>query len=336
MRNSTLDQISQVLSTTKAVGLTSHVLPDGDSIGSLLALERALKKLGAKTEILLADPVPQSYQFLLGLDDLATKVGGEIPDTLPELIVVLDCTDLSRVGEKIAAKIVGKTLINIDHHISNQWFGTFNWVMPEAVATGEMVYSLIVLLGVAIDKAIATALFTAITTDSGSFRYDNTRPQSLQVGASLLEAGADLAAIREQLWENKSVISMELLAKALATLSLTDDGRVAWVALPARILKELGADGEHCEGFVDYPKSIKGVEIGIFFRETDNSTIKVGFRSKRYADVNRLAAMFGGGGHPRAAGCTVQGSLPTVIEQVTVAAQKLLDEGINHERHRES
>lgn len=332
MKNPILHQISETLSRSETIGLTSHVLPDGDSIGSVVGLELALKKLGVKTEVFLADPVPQTYQFLLGSNAAQSRVWAGVPDNLPEVIVVLDCTDLSRLGEGMADRIAGKTLINIDHHVSNQYFGAYNWVEPGAAATGEMVYSLVKLLGVAIDREIATALLTAITTDSGFFRYDNTRPHSLRVGACLLEAGADLAMIREHLWENKSVVSMELLGKALSTLSLTDDGRVAWVALSAPTLKELGADGEHCEGFVDYPKSIKGVEIGIFFREIDNSTVKVGFRSKRYADVNRLASMFGGGGHPRAAGCTIHGSLPVVIKQVTSAAQKLLDEGAGHGR----
>ncbi|MHB1420204.1 MAG: DHH family phosphoesterase [Bacillota bacterium] len=317
-----LSQIASVLDAASSVLIASHIFPDGDAIGSTIALALALARQGKKVIAVNGDPVPHMFKYLKGSDKIILPC---FVDDVPEVVVMVDCTDQDRVGDELAEKLrPAKVLINIDHHISNGLFGDYRLIKPEAAATGELIYQLLQRMHVDIDSDIATALYAALATDTGSFRYDNTSAETHRITASLLEKGVDLGQSREYLWERKPLTGLLLLEKVLATLTVTADGTVAWVTLTKEEADGLGAVNEDCEGFIEYPRSVAGVEIGMFFREIEDGLVKVGFRSKRYANVNRLAATFDGGGHLRAAGCTIKGSMDQVVREVVDAARKEL------------
>ncbi|KUK10528.1 MAG: Phosphoesterase RecJ domain protein [Clostridia bacterium 41_269] len=304
----------------KELAVVSHTNPDGDAIGSTLALGLALENLGYNIQLINQDNIPRIYSFLPGSDLIRTSFL-YIPDT----IIFLDCSDITRAGA-ISGVISGlnKNIINIDHHISNTFFGTLNYVDTKAGATGEIVYNLIKLLDCPINIEIATCLYTAIVTDTGSFQFENTTEQTHTIAADLISKGINLATIRRFLWESIPLKSVKLQRKLLDTLEVDETKKIAWVVLPYEIYKKYGSSFEHIEGFVNFPKSIEGVEIGLFFKEIEPNKVKVGFRSKSKVDVNKLAQKFGGGGHKRAAGCILEAPLEEVIRQVVREAQKTI------------
>ena len=315
----TLKSIASILKKEKKITLISHVLPDGDAIGSLLALGMALKSMGCKVFMVNPDGVPKIYHFLPGSDSVSKRI-----DSIPSTVVLLDCSDLDRIGELKDAVSSANCLINIDHHVSNELFGHINYVDTEASATGEIIYSLLTLLNVEIEARIACSLYTAIVTDTGSFQFENTTSRTHLIAAELLTSGTDLSEIRRNLWENVPLMSIKLLTQTLKTLELDADGRIAWVKLPYNIFSKFGASTEHVEGIVNYPKSIEGVEIGLLFKEIEPGIIKVGLRSKTEVDVNELAQVFGGGGHKRAAGCMLDLPLEEAVSKVVEEAKKYL------------
>lgn len=321
-------EIATLLRQAPEVLVTSHEDPDGDALGSLVALGLALKSLSKKVVLVLEEPVPAPYLFLAESKEVLEPTS-LTSLALPATVVFCDCSTPERVGPSLVAKLrEAEFWINIDHHVSNTYFGHLNYVEPSAAATAELIFQVIKALNVAITKEVATALYLGIVTDTGSFRFENTKPETLRQAAELLSEGADLAAIRENLWEEKSLLSLRLLAAVLPTLTFAAGGKIAWISLEKAALDCLGARNGDLEGLVDYPRSVAGVEVGMFFRETEPGLVKVGLRSKKYLDVNLLAQEFGGGGHPRAAGCTVKGFLSEVIPRVVNAASKRLDKGL--------
>jgi len=322
MNEKALKKTADAIREGEEIVIFSHVLPDGDCLGSALGLGLALRELGKKVWLVNSDPVPGLYQFLPGWETFRSSLDGV--GSRPTVIAV-DCSDPRRVGDTFSPYLTTSSgIINIDHHVSNEQFGAVNFVVPEASSTGELVYRLLQELNAAITPGVATALYTAVVTDTGSFQYENVRPATLKIAAELMECGADLRAIRKNLWETKSLLSVRLLGRALNDLSFAASGRIAWLKVSYQLQRELGATDDDIEGLINYPRSIEGVEIGLLFRELKPGVVKVGLRSKTWADVNLLAARFGGGGHPRAAGCVVEGELEKVIAQVVSAAQETL------------
>lgn len=309
--------LSDVIQKAKTILICGHAMPDGDSVGSTVAMGLLLKNIGKNVMVISSDPMPWSYGFLPGVKDV--RGVGDVPQA--DLAIVLDCTDLNRGGEELAAVLMKvPTIINIDHHVSNHNFGHYNFVDPGAAATGEIVYRLAGALGLTVTQDVAMNLYTAIAMDTGSFRYDNTTADTHKIAAELIGTGINVARINENLFERREVITLKLLGRALAGIKLSPCGRVSWITVPYSLMEEMNARDEHADGIVNYPKTADGVEIGLFFREIEPGKIKVGFRSKETADVNRLAAKFGGGGHPRAAGCMIKGNLAEVEKQVIEAA----------------
>ncbi len=313
-------KIASIIKSEKDVALVSHIQPDGDAIGSILALGLALLKIGHSVQMLNPDGVPQIYTFLPGCDLIRTGFL-YIPDT----VVFMDCSDIDRIGGLKYSTSKAKTVINIDHHISNSFFGKINLLDTNASATGEIVYKLILALDIEIDSEIASSLYTAIVTDTGSFQFQNTTSETHLIAADLLEYGTDLSIIRNNLWESTPLESIRLVTETLKTLELDETKRIAWVSVPYPVFKSLGATTEHVEGIVNYPKSVRGVEIGIIFKEFAPHKIKVGLRSKSIVDVNKIAQVFGGGGHKRAAGCLIDGSLEEAKKAVLNEAKKNLN-----------
>lgn len=308
-----LEEVAGFLRKGKKAVICGHTMPDGDSVGSVLAMSLLLSQMGIENHVVTSDPVPLLYDFLPGVQNV---VWGSFQDDC-DLAVVLDCTDLDRLDDELGDYIRNiPTKVNIDHHISNQEFGTCNYVDPQASATGEIVFELIKLMGVRLTEEMAVNLYTAIAMDTGSFRFENTTGKSHQVTAELIQTGIKVSEINVNLFEKKDLGHLKLIGYALTQLKTASDGRVAWVTIPLQVMEELGAHDEHADGIINYPRMLDSVEIGLLFREISPGRFKVGFRSKRYIDVNKLAGAFGGGGHPRASGCTVEGDREEVEQRV--------------------
>ncbi|MCL4424838.1 MAG: bifunctional oligoribonuclease/PAP phosphatase NrnA, partial [Firmicutes bacterium] len=215
-------------------------------------------------------------------------------------------------------------VVNIDHHGTNAGFGQYNYVDVQAAAVGEQIYELLRSMEVDISPAIATCLYTAIVTDTGSFRYESTRESTFRVAAELVRLGAKPAQVAENAFETRSLSSARLLGRALETLELTPDGKVAWLVISRAALEETGASDEETEGIINYARAIRGVEVGLLFRETGDGKVRVSLRSRHQVDVSRVASHFDGGGHPRAAGCTLSLPLNEAREKVITAVRGAL------------
>ena len=299
--------------------LLEHEKPDGDSIGSGLAMVQALRSMGKQAILVSADPHPAVYDFLPGRPYYTRSAYLEPADFSPEVAIFLDCTDPERAGD--ALKLAqGKVWLNIDHHVSNSRFGDARLVDPGASATGEIVFRLLESMGAEITKDIATCLYVAIVTDTGGFRYQNTTSECMRVAASLLERGVSAWSVAEQVFETRTVSSLLLLGRVLSTLRLYRGGKIASVVVTREMMKAAGATPEETEGIIAYPRSIAGVEVALFFRENeDGKSFHVSLRSRSRVDVAEVAVSLGGGGHPRAAGATVEGDLEQVTSKVMEA-----------------
>lgn len=313
-----LADIAAALKRAESVLVCGHVMPDGDSLGSVLALGLTLESMGKKVTMAGPDPSPTIYDFLPGLDKYRV---GLPPDGGFDTLVILDCSVPERLGPGFQELLSGETdIIILDHHASSSCFGKYRYVDPAASAVGEIIYDLIIEMGLVINRDVAICLYTAMVTDTGSFQYDSTTPGTLRRVANLMEIGVPAAQINVRIYEEKPKAVFQLLCSVLSTLTTSSCGKVSWMTVTRETIKNSGAEDEHTEGLVNYAKSIRGVEVGMLFREVEEGCYKISFRSKDAVDVNRLAALFGGGGHPHASGCTVQGALDEIKEKVVAAA----------------
>jgi len=301
--------------------ISSHVNPEGDAIGGQIALASLLRRLGKEVVIVNESPVPHILQFMKGTEDILK----EMPRGFNfQAAIVMDCPDLTRIGKVSEYIREDSVIINIDHHISNERFGRYNWSEADTSSTGEMVCELFKAFRLRIGYDEALALYVAIMTDTGSFKYTNTSSRTHRIAAGLVEAGVEPYEIFSRIYETNSLQDTNLLGESLQTLKLTDDGKVAWLWVTKEMLKKTKASLEGTEGIINFARSIEGVEIAILFRETGtDDRIKVSFRSKGRADVNKLAAFFGGGGHITASGCAVFGKMKAVDKKVLAKAQHM-------------
>lgn len=322
-----INQLKKEIEKRSEVAIFSHVSPDGDCIGSMLALGTALEYLGKKVHYYNAGPLPENLSFLPGIEHISTSLCKECPDTL----FFIDCAEAERAHSTMTKEFLqGKNVINIDHHVSNNFFGTINWVDPEAGATGEMVYFLLKNLGISISKDIAINLYTAIITDTGRFSFSNTTVRSFKIAADLLTTGIDLVSINNMLFEQKTLAQTKLLQKALSNMEFHQDGTIAMIVLSKRDFEESGAEENLSEGLVNYARNIENVEAAVLLKEIDDTNIKVSFRSNSWIDVNAVAREFGGGGHIRASGCTINLSLADAKKTVVNALEEALNLGRDH------
>lgn len=290
--------------------MLGHVHPDGDVLGTLLALGLALEARGWHVVYGGPHPAPAILDFLPGVQRYRamSAVEGSF-----EVAVLTDCPNPDRTEGLIGqARQASRRILNIDHHPDNRRYGDVNWVDPQAAATGELVYELLVALGGTITPAMATNLFTAIHTDTGSFRYSNVTPDTFRIAGALVAGGADPALVSGHLYERRSPDALRALAEVLARVQVSEDGRVAWLSLPGGLVAETFVEAED---LVTYPRSIGSVQVACLFREGDGR-VKVSLRGKGEADVRQIAARFGGGGHRNAAGCSIAGSLEGVTKDV--------------------
>lgn len=314
-----LTEVISVLREKKSFVITGHVSPEGDVIGSGMALALALRDMGKKAEVVNRDPIPQQLLFLPH-EGLFTRQKA-ITQTADALIVV-DSGSFERTGYIRPTAI--PTVINIDHHITNPSFGNINWVVPTAMATGEMIYDLLKTIGAPITPPIATCIYTALITETGSFRFVNTTSRALQIAGEMIERGADPFRIATALFEANTAGRLKLLAEVLMMMEVSADERVAWIQVTQAQLRKTGTTFEDTEDFVTYPRSIEKVEVAVFFRETAPEQYKISFRSQGKVDVALLAKRWGGGGHTYAAGCTLGGPWEKVKEGVLTLVQEAI------------
>ncbi len=306
--------------------IVGHINPEGDSIGSSLALALGLKKLGKKDICVLSkDPVPENLKFL----PWARTIKRRRPAREFDVVVLVDCNSMERTGfETFRAR---KTAI-IDHHVlpaetaKSPFYTSLSAgiIDPGAAAAGLLVFKVLKALKVELDKTIATNLYAAILIDTGGFRYSNSSPESLKTACHLVEAGASPWNISKEIFENIPFRGLKLLGLTLATLERKDG--IAWITTTEDMFRETGTTSEDCEEFVDFPRKVKGAEVAIFFRQAGENVYKLSLRSKGKVNVRKIAKSFGGGGHDAAAGCKVTGSLKEVQNKVLKVARKALKE----------
>jgi phosphoesterase RecJ-like protein len=326
-----IQKISSALRGAKRFFLTSHLNPDGDAVGSLLAFQCLLRENGCETTAWMADPIPQNFMFLPGADTIIhsrEKLRGRSFD----VAVVVDSTDWERTGmlddPEIMDSIDCGTIINIDHHNSNSNFGDINLVDIGASAVGELIFDIITEMGGAISIDVATCIYTAIMTDTGNFTYSNTTARSYEISGKLVALGVCPDRIAEEVNENYPVSRLDLLKMALTTIEFSDDMTIGAMTISQKMFQDTETGPDIIEGFIDYPRYVAGVKVAVLFRDLSNGAYKVSFRSRDNFDVSAIARHFGGGGHTNASGCTIEGKLLDIKKEVFAIVKKAIGEGM--------
>ena len=301
MTVSPLDAIRDAILQRQRFVITSHARPDGDAIGSQVAMAFALRRLGKDIEMVGADPAPPQFQTFPGVGDIQIRpaVNGSF-----DAAIVMECGDLSRTG---IAGLDKYFVINIDHHPGNTSYGALNWFDPGAAACGEMVFDVIDVLGVRLTKEIATHIYIAILTDTGGFHFSHITPRTFEICRRCTEAGAEPEPIARAVYDSSTMGRLRLMGAVLHNLEFDDSGRAAFAAVTLELLDQTGATHDDTDGLINIPLSVKEIQAVAFFKETAPEIFRISLRSKGAVDVNRVANAFGGGGHKNAAGCTLHG-----------------------------
>ena len=315
-----LEAICRVFRERDRFLIACHENPEGDAIGSELALALALRKIGKTATVLNSDPVPGNLRFLPGADTVRSEEDG----SGYEVAVVLDCGSPERTGRVGAELRKCPLTVNIDHHLTNGRHGDYCLIDPEAAATGVLIYRVLAAMGIPVDRSIAVNLYVSILTDTGSFRYSNANPEAFGIAGEMIGHGVDPWGVSEKVYESQSRERIGLLGRVLSSLEFAGDGRIAAITTMRKDLDDFRSKKDSLEGFINYPRSIEGVEVAVSFREEGDDEFRVSFRSKGRVDVSRIAAGFGGGGHRNASGCSVPGPLPDAKRRVFEALGKAL------------
>lgn len=313
-----LSQVVELIESKNRFMITSHVRPDGDSLGSSLGLYWVLRSLGKDVTVFMRDPVPHAYSRLPGAQTVQT--GPEVPAPF-DAVFVIECSDAGRPGLE---KLREQYLVNIDHHTTTVLFGDINWIDSTASAVGEMIYNLTKALGVPITKEIAECVYAAILTDTGSFHFSNTSERTFKVASELVRRGAEPARISRAIFYSYPFSKIKLLGMVLSTLHRDSTGQIAWLSMSSDVMTAAGASEEDTDGIVNYPLSMEEVEIVAFFKETEEGVYRTSLRSKGKANVAKVAEIYGGGGHRNAAGCTLRGDLEQLQAKMIVHLQEAL------------
>lgn len=313
-----VDSISQKIRESKRIAVTSHLRPDGDSICTGLALYFMGKSLGKEVAFINKDKTPVPFNNFPDVENITI---GQIPPSGFDIVILLECANVSRSGQ-IHLNDIFK--INIDHHHSNDYYGDINWVDPEAPAVACMAYTLGEKLGIEFTPNIADHLYCAIVSDTGSFQFSNTKSQSFEVSYKLIEHGANPIKISEMLFNNNSPEKIKLLGQVLSTLTMNEKGNIAIITMFKKNLEDLNLREIDTEDITTLARSIRGVEIVLFFKEMEKDTYRVSLRSKGNANSAQVAEHFGGGGHLHAAGFTVKGNYEDLLKTVPQTVEKLI------------
>jgi len=293
--------------------LSSHARPDGDSIGSQLAMTYALRALGKHVEIVNQDPAPSPLMTFPGVSEI--RVAGEVAGEF-DAAIVMECSELGRTG---VAGLDRYFVINIDHHPGNAGYGAINWFDGDAAACAEMVFDIVRALGVPLSVEIAVHIYVGILTDTGSFHYSNISSRTFDICSRLVDAGVDPPRVARSIFDSNSLGRLKLFGSVLSTIQLEDDGRLAVVAVDREMAAAAGGTYEDTEGLINLPLTVREIQAVVFFKELDPRLFRVSMRSKGEIDVCSVAKQFGGGGHKNASGCTVAGAYAEVRARLVAA-----------------
>lgn len=325
-RREAIERLASELKSGQRVALSTHINSDGDGCGSEAALARLLGQMGITAHVVNPTPWPPMFVFLLGDDVRDRSADGAAALQGIDRLIVLDISDVKRLGA-LAPAVRAMTVppLVIDHHLPGEEPpGTINLADVAACATGELVFDFAATLGLQITPAIATALYVALLTDTGGFRFSNTSPRCHAIAARLLAAGVDPEEMYRRIYASVPKGRLRLLRDALDSLEVDDAKGLAWVSIAAGALEKYEVNGEDLDGIAEYPRSVAGVRLALMFRDLGHGKVKISFRSVAGVDANALAKQFGGGGHARASGAMVAGSLDEVRAKVLAAAREML------------
>jgi bifunctional oligoribonuclease and PAP phosphatase NrnA len=310
-----LSEVVDLIDQKQNFMITSHVRPDGDGLGSGLALYWMLMSLGKRADVVLLDRVPHSYHVLPGSELILVQ-----PDVTEayDAAFIIECSDVDRPG---LPGLRNQYVVNIDHHSTTDAFGNINWIDSTAAAVGEMIYNLCKALGVEVTKEIAECIYTALLTDTGSFHFSNTTERTLKIASELVRRGVEPARISQALFYSNPYAKVRLLGLVLSTIERDDSGRVAWITMDRETMFEAGASEEDADGIVNHALAVEDVEAVAFFKEMSTGLYRISLRSKGKYNVAKVAEVFGGGGHRNAAGCRIQGDFETVRRRVIEGLQ---------------
>ena len=313
-KNCSLAETGELLKAAKKLVIVSHVSPDGDTLGSSLALMHALRMLGKDVIMNVDDDISTVYSFLPGIDEYRRFATEEPVDA--DLLVIIDASSADRAGNAMEV-VKSPAVLNIDHHKTNTRFADYLYLDSDAAATAEIIYSLLLEMDIKITRDIATCIYEGIYTDNGSFKYSNTTSNTLKTAADLLNYGVNPSQISDNM-ELKSRSQVEMLRKVLETLTFLKDGKIAYIEIPL----ELYDHNVETDTFISYPRYVEGVEIALLFKQVEENLTRVSFRSKDI-DVAKIALSFGGGGHKKAAGCSVYAPLKEAEKVILEAVGEL-------------
>lgn len=321
--NKTAREIADQLNDAERILLVTHVFPDGDNMGSSLALMMALRSIGKEVHFYMHGEVPRTYSWLPGSDEIKDQLPPK--DGAPWLVVAIDCADMGRMGQPFVEWYdTGLTLINIDHHISNAYYGDIDWVEPDYSSTGEMVIEIMDSLGIDLDRELATCIFCAVLTDSGRFGYSNTNLRTLSVATRCVEAGADPHMVYTKVYSSRTLAGLKLLKMALGTIKFfAHDAGVAFF-VDRTMFNETGTDVSDTENFLETVTQVGELRIVVFFKEITPGIIKASLRCRPPINAYELAARFKGGGHPRASGFSFVGTMDEAYDKFLAEAEKAL------------
>ena len=305
--------------------LTSHARPDGDSLGSQLAMAYTLDQLGKEVRIINADPAPAHYFALPGMDRI--EIAAAVPATFgADAVIVMECGDLARTGVQ---GLDGRFIINIDHHVGNRMYGDINWFDESAAACGEMVFDVIRALEVSFTLEIATHIYLAILTDTGSFHHSNITARTFEICRRAVEAGVNPASMARRIFDSNSFGKLKLIGALLDRMELLADGRLAVLYLNDSMLQACGCTNNDTEGLINLPLTAVEIQAVVFFMVASDGSVRVSMRSKYDVDVRSVANAFGGGGHKNAAGFTANGSLEAVRDDILTRVATAIAQGLH-------
>lgn len=314
-----LSQVVELIESKRKFAITSHIRPDGDSLGSSIGLYWLLRALDKDVEVIMRDPVPHAYRQLPGANQVVVTPGVTAPYNA---VFVIECSDVTRPG---LIDLEKQFVVNIDHHSTTALFGNINWIDSTASAVGEMIYNLCKAMGVRVTKEIAECVYTALITDTGSFHYSNTTERTFKVASELVRTGVKPAKTAEAVFASYPWSRIQLMGEVLSTAKRDPSGRVASLRLSQEMQQRSKASDEDADGFVNYPLTVGEVEAVVLLKECAPQVYRTSLRSKGDVNVARVAGKFGGGGHRNAAGCTLHGPWDEVEKEVIGLLQEAVD-----------
>jgi bifunctional oligoribonuclease and PAP phosphatase NrnA len=316
-----MNNIFKAIKDSNNIAITFHTSPDGDSLGSATALLQGLRALNKNCYILCKETIPEVFRYLPFSDEITGERFRVEEGT--ELVIVLDCGDFKRINADIEKENRDYTLINIDHHLSNELYGDYNFVDTNSSAVGEIIYQMLQLLGIKLNKEIGTSLYTSLLTDTGSFRHSNTTSVTHSIAGDIINTGLDFSEIHRTIFDNKKFNRVKLFGKVIDSMSLELNGNAVFMYITKNMIEDLGLENSDTSDVITYGTMIQGAEVVALIKESDEG-VKVSLRSKNKVDVRGIAEQFNGGGHIRAAGFAFNGNITTIKKQLMEILEKEL------------